>query len=256
MRNLISLSLLFCLLLLSACQKEQTAPPVETTSLEFSFTANYDGAPLVINEQEYDYAGNPIRFSKVNFYLSNFTLGETEVSDVNYIDLTKTHTDQAAAEIGTSRSFLKIPVGEYNSMAFGVGVAPDLNRTKPSDYSTSHPLGADNSAEYWEAWDSYIFVKIEGQYDVDGDGFDGEDVAFAYHIGQDEMYKNWSTDFENPITLESDALSSIEFQLDIKKLFIQADGQLLPLTTHDPNNQLDTMRMIMSNFSSALRLVL
>jgi len=252
MRNLISLSLLFCLLLLNACQKEQTAPPVETTSLEFSFTANYDGAPLVINEQEYDYAGNPIRFSKVSFYLSNVTLGETEVSDVNYIDLTKTHTDQAASEIGTSRSFLKIPVGEYNSMAFGVGVAPDLNRTKPSEYSTSHPLGADNSAEYWEAWESYIFVKIEGQYDVDGDGFDGEDVAFAYHIGQDEFYKSLNDTFETPLSLEAGTPANINFLLDIKKLLTTGTGELLPLEAHDPNNQRDVMQMIMNNFSTAL----
>jgi len=251
MRKFISLSLLFCLLILSACDKD-TATPIETTTLGFAFTANYGGVPLVINEQEYDYAGKPIRFSKVSFYMSNVTLGETEVSDVNYVDLTKTHTDQAAAETGTIMNFPKIPVGEYNSMAFGIGVAPDLNRTKPSDYSTSHPLGADNSGEYWEAWESYIFVKIEGQYDADGDGFDGEDVAFAYHIGQDEMYKSISATFDSPLLLEENTPTNISFSLDIKQLLTTGTGELLPLDTHDPNNQMDVMRMIMNNFPAAL----
>jgi len=251
MRNLISLSLLFCLLILSACKKDQTTP-IETTTLGFSFTANYDGVPIVINEQEYAYAGKPIRFSKVSFYVSNVTLGETEVSDVNYIDLTNTHTDQAAAEMGTSLNFLKIPVGEYETMAFGIGVAPDLNRTKPSDYSTSHPLGADNSAEYWEAWDSYIFVKIEGQYDADGNGFDANDVAFAYHIGQDELYRKLSATFDDPLLLAADTPTNITFLIDIKKLLTTGTGELLPLDVHDPTNQMDVMRMIMNNFPDAV----
>ena len=249
------LKLALAIFMVTSCKKDQT-DPIKTGTLGFSFTANYDGAPLVVNENTYDYNGKPIRFSKVNFYLSDITLGETELFEVTFVDLTETHVTEQSSREGTLINFSKVPVGDYGSVAFGVGVSADLNRTRPEDYSTSHPLGVDNSGEYWEAWNSYIFVKIEGQYDADGDGFDAEDVSFAYHIGQDEMYKNWSTDFENPITLESDALSSVEFQLDIKKLFIQADGQLLPLTTHDPNNQLDTMRMIMSNFSSALRLVL
>lgn len=251
MRNFIALTLLLSLLLFS-CKKEQTTP-VETTSLEFSFTANYDGAPLVMNEQTYDYNGKPIRFSKVSFYLSNVTLGETEVSDVNYVDLTKTHTDEIAAEAGTSINFLKIPVGGYNSMAFGIGVAPDLNRTKPSDYSTSHPLGADNSAEYWEAWNSYIFMKIEGQYDADGNGFDGEDIAFAYHVGQDDLYQTITFTFDDPLQLEATTPTDIMFLLDLKKLLTTGTGELLSLDAHDPNNQKEAMRMIVDNFSDALR---
>ena len=251
MRNITALSLLFSLLALSACKKDR-AIAIETTTLELSFTANYDGIPLVINEQEYDYAGNPIRFSKVSFYVSNVTLGETEISDVNYIDLTKTHTDKVSAERGTTMDFPKIPVGEYQSVAFGIGVAPDLNRTKPSDYSTSHPLGADNSGEYWEAWNSYIFVKIEGQYDADGNGFDGEDIAFAYHVGQDELYKTLKATFDSPLLLEVDTQTDINFSIDLKKLLTTGTGELLPLDVHDPNNQMDIMRMIMGNFSNAI----
>jgi len=198
------------------------------------------------------YNDKPIRFSKVHFYLSDITIGETELFEVTLIDLTKTHLDQQSSRIGTTLEFSKVPIGDYSSFAFGVGVSPDLNRTKPEDYATNHPLGIDNGGEYWEAWDSYIFVKIEGQYDIEGDGFNENDIAFAYHIGQDEMYKKLSASFESPIVLTADELANIDFKLDIKKLFVQPDGQLMPHTQHDPNNQLEAMQIIMDNFKDAL----
>lgn len=240
------------LLLLAGCKKDQTGT-VESSQLGISFTANYDGAPLVINEGVYDYNGNAIRFSKVNFYLSDVTLGGTELSDVNFIDITNSHLTEASSMEGTNINFSKIPVDDYPQLAFGIGVSADLNRTKPSDYATSHPLGSDMSGEYWEAWDSYIFVKIEGQYDVDGDGFDADDVPFSYHVGQDEMYRRWRGDFETPISLEANTAKNIEFSIDVKKLLMQNNGELITLSAHDPNNQQEIMRLIMDNFEKALQ---
>lgn len=251
MRNSIII-LVFSFLLFTGCKKEKTNP-IETSSLGLSFSANYDGAPLIMNEEVYEYGGKPIRFSKVNFYLSNVTLGGVELSDVSFVDLTDTHVSQESSVKGTGFNFSKIPVDEYKTIAFGVGVSADLNRTKPSDYSTSHPLGSDNGAEYWEAWDSYIFVKIEGQYDVDGDGFDGEDISFAYHIGEDEMYKKLSADFETPVSLVADTSTDIKFRLDIKRLLTKDNGEFLSLSAHDPTNQKEEMRIIMDNFTKAIR---
>lgn len=233
------------------CDKEQTEP-IQTGAVDFTFTANYDGAPLVISEEVYEYNGKPIRFNKINFYLSDITIGETALNDIILIDITKTHLDTQSSRSGTNLEFSKVPVGIYNSVAFGVGVSPDLNRTKPEEYATNHPLGADNIEGYREDWDSYIFVNIEGQYDVDGDGFGPEDISFAYHVGQDDMYKQLPMDFNSPITLTPEELFTINFKLDIKKLFLQPDGQLFPLSTRDTSNQIDTMQMIMDNFNQAL----
>lgn len=254
MRNIVGFIAIFCLFVSASCEKEGTTP-VGTSSLSFSFTTNFDGEPIVMNEKTYDYNGQAIRFSKVNFYLSDLTLGGKEIADVSFIDLTKTHDSEEAAETGTLINFSKVPIGDYTSLSFGIGVAADLNRTKPSEYATSHPLGADHSGEYWEAWNSYIFVKIEGQYDADGNGFDANDVAFAYHIGQDEFYKTLSAEFNSAIVIEKDVPQEVELRLNIKELFTTSDGSLLELSAHDPNNQMDVMRMIMDNFTTALRYV-
>lgn len=254
MRKPYILVTLLSFFILGACTKEPSVT-VDTSSLKLSITAHFDDEAIVMDEKSYMYNGNPIRFSKVNFYLSNLTLSGKELIDITFVDLTKTHTSEQAAEEGTVLNFSKIPVGEYNALALGIGVPADLNRTKPNEYSTSHPLGSDNSGAYWEAWNSYIFVKIEGQYDSDNNGFDADDVAFAYHVGQDELYKKLSAEFDSTINVKAGEPTNIGLRLDIKKLFTTSDGSLLQLEAHDPSNQMDVMRLIMDNFTTALRYV-
>ena len=252
MRNPNVLIILLCFIILGACTEEPSITTVDTSSLQLSFTTNFDGEPIIMDESTYLYDGNPIRFSKISFYLSDLKLGGKEITDINFIDLSSTHNSQQAAEEGTVLNFSKIPVGDYNTLALGIGVPADLNRTKPSEYSTSHPLGSDNSGEYWEAWNSYIFVKIEGLYDADNNGFDENDVAFAYHVGQDEFYKKLSAEFDSAISLKADEPTNIELRLDVEKLFVTDNGDLLELEAHDPSNQADEMRLIMDNFRTAL----
>lgn len=253
MKNILLLLTLTSLLLASSCGKEKTEP-IDTASMKISFKATYDGQPLVLNTESYNYNGRPVRFSKINFYISDLVvlsdLGERELSEIYFVDLTKTHSSLEQANKGTEIEFSRIPVGDYSGLKFGVGVAADLNRTTPSDYSTSHPLGADNSGEYWDAWDSYIFAKIEGQYDLDDNGFDGNDIAFAYHTGMDRVYTSLELDNQN--SLKAGETANINFELDIKQLFAFPNGDLLELEQHDPNNQIEEMIIIMKNFKKAL----
>lgn len=258
MKNIIIFLTFSSLLLAASCGKENTNP-IDTAKLNLSFRATYEGETLVLNQKKYTYLGNPIRFQKVNFYISDLVAvnddGETELSEIQFIDLTQTHNTQTDAEQGTNMSFSKVPVGTYNQLKFGVGVPADLNKTNPSDYSTTHPLGADNSGEYWEAWDSYIFAKIEGQYDVDGDGnFGGDDdISFAYHTGgRTELYK--PIELDNNLILKAGETTDLIFELDIAQLFKQGQGDPFELAAHDPARQIPEMFLIMGNFPRALQL--
>lgn len=241
----------------ASCGKEPP-PPVDTATIQLSFRATYAGEPLVLNQQTYDYQGKKIRFSKINFYLANLAAanddGETELSEIQFIDLSLTHNSASDAAKGTTLNFSRIPVGTYKFLKFGIGVSADLNKTNPSDYSTSHPLGADNSGEYWEAWNSYIFAKIEGQFDEDGSGdFDGNDISFAYHAGMDRVYQE-DIEFDKILNLNAGETTNLDFELDIRTLFTQPRGDLLDLKSHDPNNQIGEMIIIMENFRKALQL--
>ena len=256
MKNILSLLFLSGLLLAASCGKE-TAPPIDTAAINLSFRATYAGEPMVLNQQNYDYEGNAVRFSKINFYLANLVAvnddGETELSEIQFIDLSLTHNTPADAAEGTVIRFSRVPVGTYKFLRFGIGVPADLNKTIPSDYSTSHPLGADNSGEYWEAWNSYIFTKIEGQYDKDGNGiFDGNDISFAYHTGMDRIYKE--IELDNILNLNAGETTNLNFELDIRRLFTRPAGSLIPLEPHNPNNQIEEMFIIKDNFPRALLL--
>lgn len=241
----------------ASCGKE-TAPPVDTATIALSFRATYAGEPLILNQQTYSYQGNQVRFSKINFYLANLAAanddGERELSEIQFLDLSLTHNTAVDAAKGTVMNFSKVPVGTYKFLRFDIGVPPDLNKTNPSDYSTTHPLGADNSGEYWEAWDSYIFAKIEGQYDENGDGeFDENDINFAYHTGMDRVYQE-GIELDNVLNLAAGETTNLDFELDIKQLLSFPNGDLIDLEPHDPSNQIDKMIIIMNNFKKALQL--
>ena len=208
---------LFYSLVIAACG-EQIVIPVDTASLYLSFRATYSGEPLILN-QTYNYEGNQVKFSKINFYISDLVAinddGETELSEIQFIDLSLTHNTLADAEEGFQMSFSKIPIGTYSYLRFGVGVPSDLNKTTPADYATNHPLGTKNSAQYSEDLNSYFFVKIEGEYDKDGNEIiDENDISFVYYTGTDRNYK--SIEFERSLTLSAGETSNLDFELNVK----------------------------------------
>lgn len=248
--------LLYCLAIL-ACGK-QTAEPIDTASLHLSFRATYDSEPLVLETQEYEYKGNAIKFTQINFFLSNLVAinddGETELSEIQFIDLAATHNTAANAANGAIMNFGKVPVGAYNYLSFGIGVPSDLNKTSPADYATSHPLGANNSSEYREDLGSYIFVRIEGEYDEDGSGvFDEQDLYFEYHaVGTGSFYP--ILEFNNALTLNAGETTNLNFELDVKKLFAFTRGEFITLQPHDATNKSAEINRIMDNFMEALQL--
>lgn len=256
MQHLIKiLPFVYCLVFI-ACGK-QAAVPVDTASLNLSFRATYGEETLILdNQQEYDYEGNSIKFSKVNFYLANLVAvnddGETELSEIKFLDLSLTHKTPVDAAKGTIINFDKVPVGAYQYLNFGIGVPTDLNKTSPSDYSTSHPLGTNNRGEYREDWGSYIFAKIDGQYDKDGDGFGSNDIDFTYQMGgRDGLYQDFEFDL---LTLNAGETINLDFELDIKRLLTRHAGSLIPIIDYDPNDQIEERIIIMNNFLQALQL--
>lgn len=257
MKHLFKIFLLYYCIIFIACNK-QTAEPVDVASITVSFQAIYDGEPLIIGPQKYAYDGNFVKFTNIHFYLANLVAinndGETELSEIQFINLSTTHQTPANAAKGTIISFDKVPVGTYNYLKFGIGVPSDLNKTTPADYATNHPLGANNSEAYLEDLNSYIFVRIEGQYDKNGDGiFDSNDINFDYPVGTNNALQP-PIEKNKLIMLNLGETTSLNFELDVKQLLSFGNGELIDLQAPDPVNQSAEKQNIIRNFKKALQL--
>lgn len=212
--------LVFSLIYSSCGDKEESL-----AQLDLNFKIEYDGQPLILlNEYAYP-DGRKINFSRFSFYLSSISLiddqGLTTISDVEYVNTSSNLVDESSSAKGTTIQIPDVPLGEYERIQFNFGLHPGLNSMIPSDFPADHPCA--RPAEYWIAWDSYIFTKIEGNVDVDNNGTLDNLEGMSLHIGSDEVLETIL--IENPMTLQSGDQERLEMTIDIKDVFIQ-DGKI------------------------------
>ncbi|MEM9824631.1 MAG: MbnP family protein, partial [Bacteroidota bacterium] len=213
--------------------------------------------------------GAKIQFNKFNFFVSEIALisagtdeSKTELIEIDKIDLSFDLNNQAQAEEGVTLTIKDLPVGNYSGINIGFGVSADLNRTKPTDYGTGHPL----KSNYWDGWSSYIFSVIEGGYDMNNDGQillgGSESEGFTYHSGTDDLYTSGFV--AQNIELSADQVGQVNLKIDVEKLFrnnnpefdTNGDGYLdIELFSGSHTDaQLEIARQIMSNFNNAISL--
>ena len=235
-------------LFLSACGDSDRVDPVADYTL--TFKATYDGAPLE-KYKDYPYDDYKVAFFRFNTYLSNVTLlkgnEEIHLADVEWVDFTPDLSPtNAAVDVPLKYA---IPAGDYTGIRIGFGVRPDLNAKQPRDFPVGHPLARE--IEYWLGWKSYIFNKIEGQGDSDGDG--QSDIFLIYHCGSDAVYREYT--FLHPIKVEEGSGNTIE--LDLKKIFT-INGQWYnlkePYNQFTSNNPSDVVvaTILMDNFDNGV----
>jgi hypothetical protein len=236
----------------SACKKEDG-------SLSLTFKPEYDGAPLVMFEEKSFNDFRAIKFSAVNFFLSDVKLEKdgvvTELGDISLVDMSA--SSLAGAEAGATIFFDDIEPGDYDRLTFGIGVPDDLNNKEPGDFSSDHPLS--NGGFYWMNWNSYIFSKTEGTMDTVGNGT--FDLGWLVHTGSAvdslgninfDAYRSFST--PNMISVKEDATTDVNFRVDYK-VMLQENGIPFDLhikpRNHNPN---DTARLkvFVNNYSNAI----
>jgi hypothetical protein len=163
-------------LLIFACKDDD-----KEGTLTLHFKAVYDGQPL---QTFHTYAYDPvqqIQFNLLSMYISDFTLynssSQKNLRDIELIDIGFDDLQKAAD--GYTVVIDNVPAASYDGVLFGIGVPQDQNAKKPADFPSSSPLS--KTGFYWEAWDSFIFMKTEGRLDTVGSG--NFDVGFAMHTG-------------------------------------------------------------------------
>ena len=204
---------LFALIASSSCNSDKSG------DIDLIFKLRYDGAPLVMFDH-YTYPnGVDVFFTRFSFYMANAKAqsasGDIDLFDIEMINLSNSHLDLSGANEGYTLSLKDIPVEDFNALSFEIGVPPDLNSLAPEDFSTDHPLGS--SGEYWLGWNSYIFLKIEGKMDLDGDGTFEEGISL--HVGSDEVLR--SAELIQEFTVSEDSTTDLTIDIDLLDIFVR-----------------------------------
>jgi hypothetical protein len=254
--------LLFLLMLgpvfFTACDDDEITSP--TTTVNLNFKAVYDGTPLVSVSDKYLYPdGKQVKFQTFNFYIADVVLieeegaDEAELVDIGFVDFSD-NTTLAEAETPATFTKQKVPAGKYKGIKIGLGVPADLNTASANQFGSGHPLRKTYNSHFWTDWGSFIFMKLEGVYDKDANGFDGNDPGFGHHPGTNEVYR--TVTLLRNIELKEGQPFDLNLVVDVRKLY-EANGSYLDLAdpanlyTHNPND-LTIANYLMNNFSQAL----
>ncbi len=182
---------LLCSLFFLTCRKDKT-------ELQMRFQLQYEGKPLVMLT-DYTYPdGKKIQFTRVSFFVSDVVASGGDQSvvlkDVDFINLSNSHGSTQLASEGMLYLNEEIALESIDQLSFNIGLTQDQNNSVPADHSSGQPLA--RPGEYWIAWDSYIFAKIEGWVDLDGD--DEVETGIALHMGSNKVLRSTKINIDRP----------------------------------------------------------
>lgn len=257
MKNIILSFLALVVLLFVSCKPDPVVVDGDATAnIEVNFVAEYQNSPLVVFSEDYAYpeSGNSFNVKKFQFLMTDFVLLKdgtsdgTELAEVEIVTFNDLNTADKAAR-GTSLAYQSIPVGEYSGIRFGLGVNRDLNKQE-----SVTEVGAPLDQDWWQGWGSYIFTKMEGNFDTTGDGmYDAEDdIAYSLHTGSNDAFR--TVTINAPFTVTADGDNIVKIVVDYGKILEGAEGQVYDLVatpqSHSTEN-FDAIIEIMDNFKDA-----
>lgn len=95
---------------------------------------------------------------------------------------------------------VSVPPGDYTLLRFNQGIPPEYNKNvDPTTYPNSHPLSVQGSNGMFWTWNSgYIFTRFDGKADLDG--IEGNPLLhpFAFHAGDDPLFRTIELSLVNP----------------------------------------------------------
>ena len=198
-------------------------PTSESTTgdLNIVIKGQHDGETVVLFETQHTTPdNNSINYQVLNFMLSDMNLikddgSRVALTDIYYIDFKDNHSLSSTAANGEIIPFEDIEIGNYTGLEMGFGVNSTNNAMTFADFPTSSPLG--DASNYWSAWDSYIFSRVEGRFFENGNP-----MTFFYHSGIDDAY--FVQSFEKDIVINADETTDVVFILNLNEIFYPESG--------------------------------
>lgn len=195
----------------SACDEDPAERSDSDVALSFEYVV--DGQDFDY-DQVYDIDGVATKFYAVQFYLGGI---EFQPASGDAISI----SDYLLVKPGMSTdALLTLDKGSYDQLNFFIGVAPEDNDQTENDFTSRPaddplaPQPSDQPRMHWNWNSGYIFFRIDGEVDADGDGT--PETAMEYHIGTNNFLTNISLNLSEDI---KDDASMLNIRLDVAKLF-------------------------------------
>jgi len=199
---------IFSFLLFSACRPDCETEEAGTLKLNFVFVANNQ----IIDNNTFSFTNAwDMQLTTLKMYFSNIKANNItnnrneDILDVHLVDFNN---------ISTLSINVELESGNYNNFSLGIGLDPQTNLIDPNTVVSNNPLHIFNGM-HWAAWDTYIFMKLDGKIDTAlSNDFN---YPFTYHPGAEELYelKTFSSDFNIYPNLETE----IDIIVNINNIF-------------------------------------
>ena len=208
-----------------SCKEDEPAPVEPTENTNVAVKLHYDykfGADdFTLNNEYITDSGYTVKFSLATFYLSKPSIADmggnmTEL-DPQYLIV---RPNIAMSDLG----FMQEGHAHMFNISIGIDSATNTENgstgVQPSDFvDPNNPLGPQPESMYWTWASGYIFVKIEGEVDYEGDGT--YDQVFKYHLGTNEFRKDRSTMVHSDV--KGGESLDVEMAIDLKEFFKGVD---------------------------------
>lgn len=143
---------------IASCNQKDDPIPETSNDVKFEFTNQVDGVAMRLNDTMYTYknaAGDSFNVSIYKYYISNIVLKKAD--GTTFAEPESYHLIDQAKPDSRKFTIANVPVGEYNSVSFMIGVDSFRN----VDGAQTGALAVNNDM-FWD-WDSgYIMAKMEG----------------------------------------------------------------------------------------------
>jgi hypothetical protein len=214
------------------------------SDVAFEFDYSFAGTDFNYDEV-YDLNGTAVSFQAVQFYVGGIKLypedGAAVDADVDYLLVAPTSGSQNAINVNKQ---------QYRTLEFFVGVAPEDNDQTENDFDSrdaeTDPLARQTTPPMNWNWNAgYIFVRIDGMVDLDGDGT--PETIMEYHVGKEPFRRSITKDINTTIDKDD---QTIELGLDVAALFAGIDiSEAYSVHTGDA---LETTAIFADNIAAAI----
>jgi hypothetical protein len=177
---------IFALTCLIACKKTVAPQPVVSTTgnLYFHFHTLSDTAEFVLGDTVADSTGRKYKYSAAQFYISGISLIKLDGTSVpvnnKYLLVNPAEENYSVGAV---------PVGNYKSVAFNIGIDSAHNHISPYDASNVL-LQLGPIMHFYTPGEGDIFINVSGKVDTTAAKNGPLDQSFSYEVGLDSLLKH------------------------------------------------------------------